>query len=180
MPRRNLKLPPRPLDCHQTRLPHIRSKKNIQWSSTRSSHQPTIVQCNALRLPVAPNNVNHLLLADDVTIYATIKRPIDSVPILQPFIEKVSRWGRKWKFKFSASKSSTVSLIRLYKPRDDPLLFLSGHRIPKAPKIKFLGLILDAKLLWKTNLQCLKNVLSIISKATYAPNIKSLCILFKS
>ena len=55
------------------------------------------------------------------------------------------------------------------------------------PKIKFLGLILDSKLLWKDHIsmvvnKCtrLKNVFYIISKATYAPNIKSLCTLFKS
>jgi hypothetical protein len=84
----------------------------------------------------------------------------------------------KWKFKFVASKSSTVSFTWLYKPRDDPLLFLNGHRMPNAPKIKFLGLILDAKLLWKDHIsmvvnKCtrLKNVFSIISKASYAPNI---------
>jgi hypothetical protein len=45
--------------------------------------------------PPPPTNVNHLLFADDVTIYAMVKHPIDAEPNLLPFIEEVSRWGRK-------------------------------------------------------------------------------------
>jgi hypothetical protein len=79
-----------------------------------------------------------------------------------------------------------VSFTRQYKPGDDPLLFLCGHRIPNTPKIKFFGLIQDSKLLWKDHTQMvadkcirLKNTFSIITKSTYAPSI-SLCTLFKS
>jgi ribonuclease HI len=136
--------------------------------------------------PAPPPVVTRLLFADDVTLYAKADRPIDSEPILQPYINKVSKWGRKWKFRFSASKSAVVSFTRQYKPGDDPLLFLDGHRIPNSSKIKFLGLILDSKLLWKSHTQMvadkcirLKNAFSIITKATYAPSFKSLCTLFK-
>jgi hypothetical protein len=125
--------------------------------------------------PSPPANTNRLLFADDVTIYAQAKRPIDSEPILQPYIDKVSKWGRKWKFKFSASKSAVISFTRQYKSGDNPLLFLDGHRIPNTPKIKFLGLILDSKLLWKDHTQIvankytrLKNAFSIITKTVSA------------
>ena len=71
--------------------------------------------------------------------------------------------------------------------RRRPLLFLDGHRIPITPKIKFLGLILDSKLLWKDHTQMvankcirLKNAFSIITKSTYASSIKILCTIYKS
>jgi hypothetical protein len=84
-------------------------------------------------------------------------------------------------------KIVVVSFTRQYKPGDEPLLFLCGYCIPNIPKIKFLGLIQDSKLLWKAHTQMvadkcirLKNTFSIITKSTYSPSIKSLCTLFKS
>ncbi|KZS19750.1 Uncharacterized protein APZ42_013723 [Daphnia magna] len=137
--------------------------------------------------PLPPPTINLLLYADDVTIYAPVKHPIDAEIILQPYIEKVTKWGRKWKFKFSASKSTTVTFTQSYKPGDDPLIFLNGNRIPTATKFKFLVVFLDSILLWKhhishviNNCVRLKNVFSIITKSTYAPPIRSLCQLFKS
>ena len=102
--------------------------------------------------PTPPPQIKLKLYADDVTVYSRVERPIDAEIVLQPYINKVVKWGRKWKFKFSASKSTTVSFTRSYKPGDDPLLFLNGMRIPNASKFKFLGVILDAKLLWKDHI----------------------------
>jgi hypothetical protein len=62
--------------------------------------------------PLPPINSKLLLFADDVTIYSKVKRPIEA--ILQPYLDKVANWGRKWKFKFSAAKSSAVSFNRSY------------------------------------------------------------------
>ena len=42
-----------------------------------------------------PPNLNRLLFADNVTLYAQVKLPIDAEPILQPYIDKVVKWGRK-------------------------------------------------------------------------------------
>jgi hypothetical protein len=121
--------------------------------------------------PLPPINSKLLLFADDVTIYSKVKRPIDAEAILQPYLDKVAKWGRKWKFKFSAAKSSAVSFTRSYKHGDDPLLFINGHRIPNVSKVKFLGLTFDSKLIWKDHIaqvvnKCIKNkhAFSIICK----------------
>ena len=104
-----------------------------------------------------PTNVNRLLFSDDITLYAQVKHPMDAEPILKPYIDKVVKWGRKWKFKFSAPKSSAVLFTRLDKPGNDPLLVLSGQRIPNAAKAEFLGIIFYAKLLWKDHIEMLVN-----------------------
>jgi hypothetical protein len=137
--------------------------------------------------PTPPQDINLQLYADDVNFYTTVKRPIDAEITLQPYVDKVAKWGRKWKFKFSASKSSSVVFTRAYKPGEDPLFFLNGQRIPNAKKVKFLGLTMDAKLLWKDHIAAvvnncvkIKNAFSIISKSSYAPSLKSLATLFKS
>jgi hypothetical protein len=80
--------------------------------------------------PLPPTNFKLLLFADDVAINSKIKHPIDAEVILKPaYLDKVTKWGRKWKFKFSTTKSSAVSFTRSYEPGNDLLLFLNGHRI---------------------------------------------------
>jgi hypothetical protein len=137
---------------------------------------PFLFNLMLIDFPSPPLDITLQLYADDFNVYTQVKKPIDAEPVLQPYIEKVARWGRKWKLKFSAPKSTSVSFTRSYKPGDDPLVFLNGHRIPNASKFKFLGVVFDAKLLWRDHIslivnKCIriKNVFSIIAKATYAP-----------
>jgi ribonuclease HI len=148
---------------------------------------PLLFNIMLFDFPLPSINSKLLLFADDVTIYSKVKRPIDAEVTLQPYLDKVAKWGKKWKLKFSAAKSSAVSFTRSYKPGDDPLLFINGRRIPNVSKVKFLGLTLDSKLLWKDHIaqvvnKCIKikNAFSIICKASYAPSLRSLSSLFKS
>lgn len=48
--------------------------------------------------PPPPPHANLLLYADDVTIYAPVTRPIEAEIALQPYLDKVMKWDRKWKF----------------------------------------------------------------------------------
>ena len=74
---------------------------------------------------------DHLVNLDlDMKRSFKVKRPIDAEVILQPYLDKVAKWGRKFQFKFSAAKSSAVSFTRSYKPRDDPFI----HQCPPHPK----------------------------------------------
>jgi hypothetical protein len=104
--------------------------------------------------PSLPPNVSRLLFTDDVTLYSLVKHPIDAKPIFQPYIDKVINWGRNWKFTFSATKSSAVSFTRLYKPGNDPLLFLSGQRFPNAARPNFWVSSSTPNYYGKTTLKC--------------------------
>jgi hypothetical protein len=148
---------------------------------------PFLFNLMLIDFPSPPPDITLELYADDVNVYTQVKKTLDAEPVLQPYIEKVARWGRKWKLKFSGPKSTSVSFTRSYKPSDDPLLFLNGHRIPNASKFKLLAVVFDAKLLWRDYIslivdKCIriKNAFSIIKKASYTPPIHSLCTLFKS
>ena len=48
--------------------------------------------------PLPPIYSKLLLFADDVTIYSKVKRPIRAEVTLQPYLDKVAKWGKKWKF----------------------------------------------------------------------------------
>jgi hypothetical protein len=45
--------------------------------------------------PTPPPPINLQLYADDVNIYSRVKRPIDAEIVLQPYIDKVVKWGKK-------------------------------------------------------------------------------------
>ena len=128
-----------------------------------------------------------LLFADDITVYAKVKVPAQAEPILQPYLEKIGLWGRKWKFRFSGEKSAAMVFTRAYKPGDDPLFFICGERIRTVPHFKLLGVTFDCKLHWHKHIDdvvssCsrLKNLFSIIAKTRYGPPVKTLVLLYKS
>ena len=98
-------------------------------------------------LSLPPQDISLLLYADDVIFYTSVKRPIDADIILQPFIDKWPDGAVSENIKFSTSKYSSVVFSRAHKLGDNPILFLSGHRIPSATNVKFLGVTLDSKLL---------------------------------
>jgi hypothetical protein len=108
-----------------------------------------------------------------------VKRPSDDEVTLQPALDKVRRWGRKWKFRFAPDKNAMVVFTRAYKPGNDPLLYLNGHRIPSQSTFKFLGFWFDFKLLWKSHIdhvtnRCLnlKKLFSILTKSKLTQPLK--------
>ena len=76
------------------------SRKTTNGFTQGAFISPLLFNIMLYDFPAPPTNTNRFLFANDVTIYAQAKRPNDSEPILQPYIEKVWKWGRKWKFKF--------------------------------------------------------------------------------
>ena len=148
---------------------------------------PLVFNVMLMDFPTPPFSIKNLLFADDVAFYVQVLHPIDAEPLLQPFIDKVYRWGRKWKFKFSADKSSGIVFTRQYKPGEDPRLFLNGHPIRIKKKVKFLGLLFDSKLLWKDHIEMvvnycirLKSLFSTLATARPGPSMQTLLLLFKS
>lgn len=137
--------------------------------------------------PTPAANVKKLLYADDVTIYTTVRTPMSAEVILQPVLEEIGNWGRKWNFKFSGEKSAQMVFTRSHKPGQDPLLFIRGQRIRPVSHFKLLGLTFDYGLRWHKHIaevtsSCsrLKNLFSIIAKAQYGPPIRTLITLYKS
>ena len=50
-----------------------------------------------------------LIFADDTSLFATWSDPAETADILNRDLEKISAWVTKWKVKFNASKSKTLS-----------------------------------------------------------------------
>ena len=80
----------------EDRRPCITVQPNRERSPVGFSTQPSILQCdaNGFFYP-SPFLIKNLLFANDVVFYVQAVHPIDAEPLLQPFIDKVYRWGRK-------------------------------------------------------------------------------------
>lgn len=67
--------------------------------------------------------------------------------LIGPYLDRIHRWGIKWKIKFFAEKSAVLVFKRSYYQGNDPMLFLHGRRIQVVKEFKFLGVKSDAKFL---------------------------------
>nr|CAH0112721.1 unnamed protein product [Daphnia galeata] len=137
--------------------------------------------------PSQPATIKTRLFADDITIYYETRLPADATTILQPALNRIYRWGKRWELKFAPDKSTTLVFNRAYKPGADPLLFINGHRIPSRPKNKLLGVWFDQKLNWKTHISSVRNhclnlkkIFSITANTKFGPPVKVLTLLFKT
>ncbi|KZS09746.1 Pol-like protein [Daphnia magna] len=83
-----------------------------------------------------------------------------------------------------------TNLLRNRKQRrkqTDPLLFLSGTRIPEAKEAKHLGIHFDKGLRWAKQTEetinktiKLRNLFKILTSLKHGPDIDSLCIIYKA
>ena len=75
---------------------------------------------------------------------ATIERQ------LQQNLNKIENWATSNGFKISKSKTQCVHFCQLRKQHDDPVLHLYGSPIPVVEESKFLGILFDRKLSFRT------------------------------
>lgn len=138
-------------------------------------------------IPTPPDSIITLTYADDVLAACHAKNPGDAEAVLQPYLERLSKWGRKWGLQFSAEKSTCITFSRSHKTPVSPLLFLQGRRIVPTSSAKFLGLTFDRKLNWKDHINNViekyvkaRPIFSIIAKRNYGPNLRTLSLLYKT
>ena len=97
------------------------------------------------------------LFADDALIYRTIKSESDT-NLLQKDLDKLQLWEEKWSMKFNIEKCKSLTITNKLKPLKIPY-FLHKKELESVESAKYLGVLLQKKLLWK------KHVDSICYKA---------------
>lgn len=100
--------------------------------------------------------------ADDVAIAISGKHPQTLVDILQNALNKLVNWAVKCGLNINPHKTELVLFTRKYKiPKLHPPT-IKGVKLNFSNEAKYLGLILDKKLNWKSNIR------ERIDKATVA------------
>jgi hypothetical protein len=87
---------------------------------------------------------------DDTTILASHENPTKASRLLQTHLDQYAEWLQQWRIKVNETKS--VHIIFTLKQGTCPPALLNGTRIPQSGSIKYLGLHLDRRLTWRTNI----------------------------
>ena len=96
--------------------------------------------------------------ADDLVLLVTGIDESTLSNIMQQAISKAKKWLIKFGLEISPSKSATIMFTNKKKWTKHPIM-IDNEEIPFQTEVKYLGLILDSKLLWK------KHILNKIGKA---------------
>ena len=89
------------------------------------------------------------LFADDSLLYRTIRTPQDS-EILQKDLNTLQIWEKIWKREFHPNKCQLLRISNKFRPS----IFqykIHNQIISETNTAKYLGVIIDNKLLWKQN-----------------------------
>lgn len=97
------------------------------------------------------------LYADDIVIYIPCSSVADAEAKIQPVLDDVNNWAKKWKLDFAVIKSTVVVFSRNKNTEREPDLLLAGNRIPVRNEVRFLGVIFDSRLLFRAQINDLIN-----------------------
>ena len=105
---------------------------------------------------------------------------------MQLCINKIQKWVAENGFKFSISKTTCVHFHKqpIY---TEPSLHLDGQAIPVKDEVKFLGLIFDQKLNFKSQVQYVKkkcrkalNILTVVGHTDWGADKSTLLKLYRT
>ena len=110
-------------------------------------------------IDVVPSNISIAVYADDCTIWTQGKRIPNLFQEIQQALTKIGHWALTNGFTFSAAKSKAILFRRGRKrlnPATLPTLKLSNERILLDEQVKYLGVILDARLNLSSHMEYMK------------------------
>ena len=125
------------------------------------------------------------LFVDDLAIYCTGYDAASTCRYLQRYINSITKWADNNGFKFSSVKSVAMRFTRSQHVEEIPTLTLKRDILPYEKEVKFLGMILDAKLTWSSHIDALRlkvktsmNILKVVFRFSWGADKKSLLKLY--
>ena len=95
---------------------------------------------------------------------------------LQKVVDKLIKWGKTYGLNFNPEKTVVVKFSRKNKLKSSTELIISNKNIPFTHEMRYLGVIIDQKLSWKTQITktldiCKKNltIMSALIKRQWGP-----------
>ena len=135
-------------------------------------------------------DIKHARYADDCTLW--VQHPDVHVALhkIQVALGQVEKWANKWGYIFSAPKSQAIIYKRrIRKVKFGPLqrITINGNQIELQSSVRFLGVILDQKLMMKQHLEDVKaraskrvSVLKCVAASGKGVDRKILLSIYKS
>jgi hypothetical protein len=136
-------------------------------------------------LPNCSTVLYSLLFADDTSLFISGKDVNELIQIMNNELIKVTNWLECNKLSLNIQKTKVMifsSKRRTFTMNSE--IIIKGHFIDKVKEIKFLGVLLDNKLSWFSNIQKVKNKVAksigLISKARKILSKPTLIVLYNT
>jgi Reverse transcriptase (RNA-dependent DNA polymerase)/Endonuclease-reverse transcriptase len=117
----------------------------------------------------AHNETECAFYADDTAIFSSAAFAETVTGSLQQHTDSLMRYFGDWKIKINSSKTEAIYFSRRRAPRflPDTQISVNGVSVPWASKVKYLGLILDKKLLFDKHIEQILHKNSKLIKMYY-------------
>jgi hypothetical protein len=136
---------------------------------------------------IIPSHIEKSLFVDDFSITCSSKYIATAERQIQLCINKIQQWANQNGFRFSKTKTNCVHFCNVHGLHPDPSISIDGVPIPVVPEAKFLGVIFDRKLNYKSHIAYLRNkcqsalnVLRVVSKMDWGADKKVLLRLYRA
>ena len=130
------------------------------------------------------NNLIPILFADDTNLFFSGSDPKELESEINTELDHISTWLRVNKLSLNVQKTHFVVFSRKKNYKCDVTLRVENQVIEEVPETKFLGVIIDNKLTWKSHIQNTVKKISkgvgIIIKARHYLNKNALITLYHS
>ena len=113
-------------------------------------------------LPSAVSSIMKIF-ADDVAMNCSVDSPSDRIAF-QHDLDLITDWCSKWQMRLNPSKCELLCISNKHTPTK-PLYYINNHLLHWARSVKYLGVIVDTKLSWNSN------VSHVSKKATRVLNL---------
>lgn len=132
---------------------------------------PTLYLVYTFDIPQT-NNVMIGTFADDTALLAVDRSPINASKLLQESLNDISSWLKQWRLRANERKSVQVTFTLNHETC--PPVKLNNAEIPQQGYVKYLGIYLDKRLIWKKHIKTKRKALDIqLSKLSFLFNKRS-------
>ena len=134
-----------------------------------------------------PAAIGRSLFVDDLAIWYSASSARLMSRQLQLAVSRLERWSRENGLRFSTAKTVAVHFCRRRCSDTELGIRLNGQTIPTQPEAKFLGVLFDKRLTYKSHFKTLRercfrslNVLKCVSRTSYGADRNTLLLLYRS
>lgn len=120
-----------------------------------------------------PDEVLECIFMDDIGLFLRGKTLQEVQDTLQTVLQSFEQWSRDNGFQFSAEKTKVVHFCRKRKCPSQPVLHLNSQPLTVVQSHRFLGVVFDSRLTWRTHItqlrgQCMRALAPLRAVASFS------------
>ena len=131
--------------------------------------------------------IGRALFVDDLAIWTGASSTRAMERQFQVAVTQLERWSAVNGLRFSTTKTVAVHFCRRRRACPDMTVRLHGEVIPVKPEAKFLGVVLDKRLTYRSHIRTLRdkcmralNILKCVARTSYGADRDMLLLLYRS